>query len=65
VKVQRCLKTVPAVLAGKTVNNTQGEIVAMQMVKNAINKGPVAQNLLLKVIEAHEARIARHEELLL
>jgi Family of unknown function (DUF5681) len=56
-------KTVSANLGGKTVNKMQGEIVAMQMVKNAINKGPVAQNLLLKFIEAHEAREARREEL--
>jgi hypothetical protein len=35
------------------------------MVKNAINKGPVAQALILKFIEAHEAREARREELLL
>ena len=35
-------KTVPASLGGKTVNKTRGEIVAMQTVKNAINKGPVA-----------------------
>ena len=30
-----------------------------------INKGPVAQALILKVIEAHEAREARKEEILL
>lgn len=58
-------KTVPASLGGKTINKMQGEIIAMQMVKNAINKGPVAQALILKVIEAHEAREARKEEILL
>jgi hypothetical protein len=58
-------KTVPANLGGKTVNKTQGQIVAMKMVTNAINKGPVAMNLLLKFIENHEARQARREELLL
>jgi hypothetical protein len=58
-------KTVPANLGGKTVNKTQGQIVAMKMVTNAINKGPVAMNLLLKFIENHEARKARREELLL
>ena len=56
-------KTVAANLGGKAVNKMQGEIVAMQMVKNAINKGPVAMNLLLKFIEQHEAREARREEL--
>ena len=58
-------KTVPANLGGKTVNKTQGEIVAMQMIKQAINKGGHATNLLLKFIEAHEAREAKREELLL
>jgi hypothetical protein len=56
-------KTVPASLGGKTVNKMQGELVAHQMVKNAINKGPVSQNLLLKFIEAHEARQVAREEL--
>jgi hypothetical protein len=32
-------KTVPVNLAGKTVNKTQGEIVALEIVKNAILKG--------------------------
>ena len=56
-------KTVVASMNGKTVKKSQGEIVAHQMVKGAINKGPVAQNLLLRFIEAHEAREARREEL--
>jgi Family of unknown function (DUF5681) len=56
-------RTVPANLGGKTVNKMQGELMAHQMVKNAINKGPVAQKLLLTVIEAHEAREAAREEL--
>ena len=58
-------KTVPASLGGKTVNKMQGEIVVMQMIKQAINKGGNATNLLLKSIEAHEAREAKREELLL
>ena len=55
-------KVVAASLNGKTVKKSQGEIVAHQMVKNEINKGPVAMNLLLKF---NEARQARREELLL
>jgi hypothetical protein len=55
-------KTVPASLGGKTVNKRQGEIIAMQMVKGAINKGPMAQKLLLQFIVEHEARLARLEE---
>jgi hypothetical protein len=40
-------KTVPVSLVGKTVNKTQGEVLAMQMMKKAINggtprKGPIA-----------------------
>ena len=58
-------KTAPASLGGKTVNKMQGEIVAMQMIKQAINKGGHATNLLLKFIEAREAREAKREELLL
>jgi hypothetical protein len=58
-------KTVVAQMNGKTVKKSQGEIVATMMVKNAIAKGPVAMNLLLKFIEAHEAREAKREELLL
>jgi hypothetical protein len=41
----------------------QGELVAHQMVKNAINKGPASMNLLLKFVEAHEARQARQAEI--
>ena len=52
-------KTVPASLGGKTVNKRQGEIIAMQMVKGAINKGPMAQKLLLQFIVEHEARLAQ------
>jgi hypothetical protein len=58
-------KTVVASMGGKTVKKRQGEIVATMMVKNAISKGPIAMNLLLKFIEAHEAREAKREELLL
>jgi hypothetical protein len=32
-------KTVPVNLAGKTVNKTQGEIVGLEIVRNAILKG--------------------------
>ena len=56
-------KTVPANLGGKTINKMQGEIIAMQMIKGAINKGPMAQKLLLQFIVEHEARQARLEEL--
>ena len=56
-------KTVPANLGGKTVNKQQGEILAMQMVKGAINKGPTAQKLILQFIEQHEVRLAKLEEL--
>ncbi|HZZ23809.1 MAG TPA: DUF5681 domain-containing protein [Roseiarcus sp.] len=55
-------KTVPASIAGKTVNKQQGEIIAMQMVKGAINKGPMAQKLLLQFIVEHETRLAKREE---
>jgi hypothetical protein len=56
-------KTVVANMGGKTVKKTQGELVAAQMVKSAIVKGGNAASLLLKFIEAHEARAARREEL--
>jgi hypothetical protein len=49
-------KTVVASFGGKTVTRSQGQIVAQQMVKNAIRKGPAATALLLKFIESHEAR---------
>jgi hypothetical protein len=39
-------KTVPVNLAGKTVNETQGEIVALEIVKSAILKGPAAMSML-------------------
>jgi hypothetical protein len=48
-------------LGGKTVTRSQGQIVAQQMVKNAIRKGPAATALLLKFIESHEARQAPRE----
>ena len=56
-------KTVPCNLGGKTVNKMQGELVAHQMVKNAINEGPASMNLLLKFMEAREARQARQAEI--
>ncbi|HEY4808121.1 MAG TPA: hypothetical protein VIH81_10325 [Roseiarcus sp.] len=43
----------PASLAGKTVNKTQGEIVALEMVERH-RDGPAAMLMLLKFIEAHE-----------
>jgi hypothetical protein len=56
-------KTVPASLAGKVVNKTQGEILAMQMMKAAISGTMSDRRLLLQFIEAHEAREARREEI--
>ena len=41
----------------------QGEIIAMQMTKAAINGKALDRRLLLQFIEAHEAREARREEL--
>jgi len=55
-------KTVPANLAGKVVNKTQGELLAIRMMKNAITGGPPAQKLLLQFIAEHEARQARRAE---
>jgi Family of unknown function (DUF5681) len=49
-------KTVPVKLAGKTVNKTQGEIVALGIVKNAILNGPAAMSMLVKFIEARRAK---------
>jgi hypothetical protein len=56
-------KTVPVSLVGKTVNKTQGEVLAMQMMKKAINGGTPERRLLLQFVEQHEARVARLEEL--
>jgi hypothetical protein len=48
-------ETVIASMGGKTVKRSQREIVAQQMVKNAILKGQASHmGLLLKFIEAHE-----------
>ena len=55
-------KTILASLAGKTVNKTQGEIVALEMVERHPD-GPAAMLMLLKFIEAHEARQAAREAL--
>ena len=55
-------KKVPAQLAGKVVNRTQGEILAQQMIKNAIvTKKSSHVALLLKFMEQHEARLAALE----
>jgi hypothetical protein len=56
-------KTVPAQLAGKVVNKMQGELLAMQMMKAAINGTMSDRRLLLQFIEAHEAREANREEI--
>ena len=56
-------KPVVANMGGKTVKKSQGEIVATMMVKNAVSKGPASLNILLKFIEAHEARQAASEAL--
>jgi hypothetical protein len=57
-------KQVPALIAGKTVIKSQGEIVANQMVKNAITtKQPAYLSILLKFIEAHEQRQALRDAL--
>jgi hypothetical protein len=56
-------KKVPAQLAGKVVNKMQGDILAMQMMKAAINGKMSDRRLLLQFIEQHEARVARLEEL--
>jgi hypothetical protein len=55
-------KPVPVSLVGKTVNKTQGEVLAMQMMKKAINGTMSDRRLLLQFIEAHEEREARREE---
>jgi hypothetical protein len=52
-------KTVVASLGGKTVKRTQGEIVAQQMVKNAIVKGPASTALLLKLSSLRHTRRAK------
>jgi hypothetical protein len=55
-------KTVPATLAGKVVNKTQGEILAQVMMKNAITTKQASHiALLLKFMEAHESRLAALE----
>jgi hypothetical protein len=57
-------KTVAANLGGKTVSKMQGELVAHQMINNAIKKGQAAHmKLLLQFIEQHEARAAAREAL--
>jgi Family of unknown function (DUF5681) len=57
-------KQVPALIGGKTVVKSQGEIVAAQMVKNAITtKQPAYLNILLRFIEAHESRKALKDAL--
>jgi hypothetical protein len=50
-------KKVPAQLAGKVVNKIQGEILAMQMMKAAINGKMCDRRLLLQFIEAHVPRL--------
>jgi hypothetical protein len=55
-------KPVPVSLVGKTVNKTQGEVLAMQMMKKAINGTMSDRRLLLQFIEAHEVREAKRVE---
>jgi hypothetical protein len=61
--VKEFYKTVVANIGGKIVKISQAEILAQQMVKNAIKKGGASMKLPLKFIEEHEAREARREEL--
>jgi len=57
-------KSVVANMGGKTVKKTQARSFAQQQtVKNAIVKGPASLAILLKFIEAHEAREAAREAL--
>jgi hypothetical protein len=46
---------------GRMVKTSQAEIVAQQMIKNAITKGGAATKLLLKFMEEHEAREAKRQ----
>jgi hypothetical protein len=56
------LKTVPANIAGQTVNKTQGEILAQVMMKNAITTKQASHiGILLKFMEAHENPLAALE----
>jgi hypothetical protein len=58
------LRVVPANIAGKTVNKTQGEILAQVMMKNAITTKRASHTaLLLKFMDAHESRLAALEAL--
>ena len=63
VLMKEFFKPVVAQVGGKTVRKSQVELVAQQMVRDAITKGPQARALLLKVIEAHEAREVAKEAL--
>jgi Family of unknown function (DUF5681) len=56
-------KPVVVNIGGKTVKKSQAEIFVQQMVKNAITKGGASLKLVLKVVEEHEAREDRREEL--
>ena len=56
-------KSVPVQLGGKVVNKMQGDVLAMQMMKAAINGTMSDRRLLLQFIEAHEVREAKREEL--
>jgi Family of unknown function (DUF5681) len=55
-------KPVVVNIGGKTVKKSQAEILAHQMVKNAITKGSVATKLVLQCLEQYEARLAKLEE---
>ncbi len=54
-------KSVSATVNGKPVTATNGEPLAVSLVKNAITKGPAAMALLLKVIQQLEPEAAAAE----
>jgi hypothetical protein len=59
---QGCGSTRRSSPVGKAVNKTQGETVALEMVERHPDR-PAAMLMLLKFIEAHEARQAAREAL--
>ncbi len=61
VLMKEFFKPVVAQIGGKTVRKSQMELVAQQMIKDAIIKGPTARSMLLKFVEQHEAREATKE----
>ena len=63
VLMKEFFKPVVAQVGGKMVRASQSQLLAQQMVKNGITKGPQAMKLLLQFIEAHEAREAAKQAL--